>query len=421
MDIIRPHPKIILLLPPILKDKVERKAMIERRGGINLIELVVREFHPQRLNITLEMLDLAPADNGEDIGGFMPHVRQRDTRDRGAFFLRDLLQRRGHFDHVFRLAHLAAIKLLLIVLRTHKGAAAEGTPGCQRHPLSLAHGDDVAFKVAHGGVPEALVDAELREALLARVLVGLADDPGRGVADAEVEDFTRGDDVVERVHDFGDGSGVVPPVDVEQVDVARLEFLQAGLERDVQAFRVVARVVLLELDRSGRRIGRGELGGEDDLVAVLAGFHPFAEPFLGFLHLVVVGGVDEVAAVVEEVVEDFERGFLVAFAQEFGPRVAKVHGAETEGGYSHACCGSKDSVVAEKALGFWWYWESHCDRCFGMRLRLFKIQLTKCSWKATSFYTSLTGLLAEYLRYLTDLRPGPGDNMLSTQYSIKKQ
>ena len=314
MDIIRPHPPIILLLPAIPKDKAERKAMIERRRGINFIELFITELNTQRLNVTFQMLDLAPANNGKNIGGFMPHVRQRNTRDRGVLFLCDFLERSGNFNHVFRLAHLAALSFLLIVGRTHEGAAAEGTPGGERHPLRLAHGDDVAFKVAHGGVPEALVDGELREALLTGVLVCLADDPGGGVADAEVEDFSRRDDVVERVHELGDRSGVVPPVDVEQVDVARLEFLEAGLERDVQTLGVVARVVLLEFDRSGRRIGGGKFRREDDLVAVLAGFHPFAEPFLRFFHLVVVGGVDEVAAVGEEVVEEFERGFLVAFA-----------------------------------------------------------------------------------------------------------
>ena len=353
MDIVRPHVEIILPLATILKDKVDRKAMIERRGGIDPLEFVVAEFNAQGFNVTLEMLDFTPADNGENVGRFMPHVRQRDARDGRALCLCDFLQRRRDFDHVFRLARLAALLLPLVILWTHKGAAAEGAPGGERHALGLAHGDDVAFKVAHGRVPEALVDAEGREALLARVLVGLADDPGGGVADAEVEDFSRGDGVVEGVHDLGDGGGVVPPVDVEQVDVARLELLEARLERHAQALGVVARVVLLQLDRWFGRVRRREFGGQDDLVAVPAGCHPFAEPLLRFFHLVVVGRVDEVAAHVEEVVEDFERGFLVAFAEEVGPRVAEVHGAEAEGGYSHACCRSEDTMVAEKAFGFW--------------------------------------------------------------------
>ena len=208
----------------------------------------------------------------------MPHVRQRNTRNRRLLLLCNFLQRSRDFNHVFRLAQFPPLSLPLIILRVHKRAATQRPPRRQRHPLTLTHGYDVAFKVARGGVPEALVDAELREALLAGVFVGLGDDPGGGVADAEVEDFARGDGVVEGVHDFGDRGGVVPPVDVEQVDVARLEFLEAGFEGDVEAFGVVARVILLEFDGAGG-VRCCEFGGEDDLIAVLAGFHPFAKPF----------------------------------------------------------------------------------------------------------------------------------------------
>ena len=39
-----------------------------------------------------------------------------------------------------------------------------------------------------------------------------------------------------------------------------------------------------------------ELGSEDDEVAVSSLLHPLADPFFGLLVLVIVGGVDEVAA-----------------------------------------------------------------------------------------------------------------------------
>ena len=74
-------------------------------------------------------------------------------------------------------------------------------------------------------------------------------------------------------------------------------------------------------------------------------------------------------------------------------------------------------MVAEKGLGFWWYWESHCDMYIFVCCLRFEIQLTKNSWK-TSFYTSFTGLLAEYLRPLLNgfrvlIRPEPGINIIS--------
>ena len=45
-----------------------------------------------------------------------------------------------------------------------------------------------------------MVDGELAESVVARVLVGLGDDLGGGAADAEVEDFARGDEVVKGLH-----------------------------------------------------------------------------------------------------------------------------------------------------------------------------------------------------------------------------
>lgn len=78
----------------------------------------------------------------------------------------------------------------------------------------------------------ALVDAELGEAMVAGVLIRFADDPGWGIAHAEVENFPSSDDVVEGLHEFGNRGGKVPPVDVEEVDVVCLEFLQTRFEGD---------------------------------------------------------------------------------------------------------------------------------------------------------------------------------------------
>ena len=43
--------------------------------------------------------------------------------------------------------------------------------------------------------------------MVPRVLVGAGDDPCGGVGDAEVEDFALLDEVVEALHDLGDGCG----------------------------------------------------------------------------------------------------------------------------------------------------------------------------------------------------------------------
>ena len=87
------------------------------------------------------------------------------------------------------------------------------------------------------------------------------------------------------------------------------------------------------------------------MIPVLTRLHPFAQPFLVLAVLVVVGCVDEVAAVFEEVVEYSDRGFLAAFTQFLGPCLAKIQCTEAEWGDSHACCGSEDSLIAKKTLG----------------------------------------------------------------------
>ena len=301
-DVAGTHPHIVLGPTAVLEDEIEREAVLKGRGGVDLVHLVVAEFDAERLDVGLEVRNLAPADDGEDVGRLVPHVRQRDARDQGPLCPRESVEDHGDLLRVLGLAHFAPFGFALVVLGAHEGAAAQGAPGRQRHAFGLAHGDDVALEVAHGGAPEALVDAEGGEALLAGVLVGLADDPGRGVADAQVEHLAADDEVVQRLHDLGDRGGKVPPVDVEQVDVGRAEFPQARFEGDAQALGGVAEVVGLDGHGLGG-VGRREFGGEDDLVAVPARLHPFAEPLLVLFVLVVVRRVDEVAAVVDKVVE----------------------------------------------------------------------------------------------------------------------
>lgn len=48
-------------------------------------------------------------------------------------------------------------------------------------------------------------------------LVCSADDPSRRVTDAQVQHFTRGDELIERGHHFFDGSAKVPPVDIQLI------------------------------------------------------------------------------------------------------------------------------------------------------------------------------------------------------------
>lgn len=60
-----------------------------------------------------------------------------------------------------------------------------------------------------------MVYAELAQAVLTGIGVAFGDNPGGGIRYAKVEDFARGDKVVEGLHHFGDAGVHVPVVDVE--------------------------------------------------------------------------------------------------------------------------------------------------------------------------------------------------------------
>ena len=87
-----------------------------------------------------------------------------------AFRLCDFVKFGGDLPLPFRLRrHVAALFARGLLLGDGEVAAAEGAPGCECHALVAGHRDDVALKVAVGGGPAALVDAEWAEAVIAGV------------------------------------------------------------------------------------------------------------------------------------------------------------------------------------------------------------------------------------------------------------
>ena len=90
------------------------------------------------------------------------------------------------------------------------------------------------------------------------------------------------------------------------------------------------------------------LGRDDHLVTDPPLFHPLADELLRGLVLVAVGGVDEVAALVVEGVEELEAGLLVHRAKaNLLPLVSDAHSTETERGDVDASEGGELAVLAE--------------------------------------------------------------------------
>lgn len=170
-DIRRCHARIILLPGDKLKQHTHREPDIERTRRIDLIDLLLRQFQPQRLNIPLQMLDLPSPNDREHVRRLVHDVRQRDRRDQRALGRRDLLELLGDPDVCFgraeRLAPFVA-RALRVALEV---APAQCAPRCECHAFGLRHGQDVALEIARGGGPVALVDGELAEAVVAGIWV----------------------------------------------------------------------------------------------------------------------------------------------------------------------------------------------------------------------------------------------------------
>ena len=112
-------------------------------------------------------------------------------------------------------------------------------------------------------------------------------------------------------------------MNVEDVDVVCLEFLERSLDAETEALSAVAAVVgvdRLAVVAEEGGVGERILCGDDHLVAETgAGGEPFANPYFGLATLVIVGCVEEVTALGVVVVEDGEDIFFGHGAHEGCP------------------------------------------------------------------------------------------------------
>ena len=163
--------------------------------------------------------------------------------------------------------------------------------------------------------------------MVTRVLICFGDNPGRSVAHTKVENLALLDDSVEGLHEFRNGGGEVPPVDVEYIKVVGLEFAERGCEGNVQGLGVIARevglydvvVAFITRECSGVFCRKHHL-----VTKTGARLKPFADPHFGLLVLVIVCRVNEVAALVMEIVKEFKNGFFLHGAHHTGPRSKSV-------------------------------------------------------------------------------------------------
>lgn len=160
---------------------------------------------------------------------------------------------------------------------------------------------------------------------------GAGDLVGEEVGAADVADFARADEVIERPEGFVDGGVGVGAVELVEVDVVGAEPAEGGVDGVEDVLSGVALV-------PGERADAAEaFGGEDDALAIAGAGEPPSENLFGSAlcpgrgsEWVDVGGIDEGDAALEGAVQDGERGGLVALE-------AEGHGAEAEAGNGEAC------------------------------------------------------------------------------------
>ena len=87
--------------------------------------------------------------------------------------------------------------------------------------MRTSHRDRVPFEIPGEDVPSALVNHEWRLVGHLSISIGFCNNPRGHVGSTKIEDFALNNNVVESVHDFFDGTGVVPPVNIEDVDIVR--------------------------------------------------------------------------------------------------------------------------------------------------------------------------------------------------------
>ena len=160
-----------VLRPTHLHREIARETQVEWLRGFDFVNLLIRQLHTQRLDVAMQVVDLADSYNWENIRRLVHDVRQRDGRDLRSFLLRQSVQYQDDTALLFRLrAHLPPFAIGGVeLLFTLEGTSTKRTPRTETHALRLAHGQDLSFKVASGSAPKTLIDTELRQAMVAGV------------------------------------------------------------------------------------------------------------------------------------------------------------------------------------------------------------------------------------------------------------
>ena len=64
----------------------------------------------------------------------------------------------------------------------------------------------------------------------------------------QIQDFALHNQVIQAIHDLLDATGVVPPMDIENIDIVSPQFLERRFKGDVQGLQVIPDIRRLLFD-----------------------------------------------------------------------------------------------------------------------------------------------------------------------------
>jgi hypothetical protein len=98
---------------------------------------------------------------------------------------------------------------------------------------------------SHGGKKDVL-DDELGQTVRPGILIRLSNDPSWSVGHTEVQDLSTPDQIVQGEHNLLDGCRVIPPMEIQNINVIGLQLDQGSFEGMLQGFLVVSGIVDLD-------------------------------------------------------------------------------------------------------------------------------------------------------------------------------
>jgi len=297
------------------------------------LELVSREGDVHGCNVLVELFDCSRTDDRRGHVWMCEQPGDADLDRRRVQFGCDCLDRLQHVEvlcgeipllETLRLGRTSRPRWQIFFAAVLAGQEAS-SEGAERHDPKIVvtgHVEILVLKVSVDkvvpelGHPEWFVSVLFGPFVRHRHLPSVVELPRRS---AEVVDDPIGDELVERPEEFIDRCVVVPPVDVQQVEIVRPELVERLLDLPPDVFAAESAVVRAVADREVH------LRRDDEIVAVTLG-EPVANPALTLAGrlTVLARRVDEVAAVlcvgVQQgvglfLIEDVPRVVLVAKAR----------------------------------------------------------------------------------------------------------